>query len=146
MLTKVHKNTIKSKINHGMVWSGYITPSNVNSFHITGGWSLGYFVNIVNLTQLEDRINSFKLYNCCAELGNSVRFWNVGFKTREQYLEELKSLVDSGTQLEGNEYDNFCMLLMLSGENDRHYKIYPSWHVEQYLGNEYLDVISTVRQ
>lgn len=76
MLKRVNKHTVMKQLRNGKKWSGYLSPSNVNSFHIVGGWHLGYFVeDIETIEQLNERIANFAFYNCNSELGNRVVLW-----------------------------------------------------------------------
>ena len=86
-MQKVNKHTILKTARDKGRWCGYIAGNKVNECHITGGWNLGYDVEIkavqtegawiytVNSDQtLEQFINAF-LYYQNSELGNSVSFW-----------------------------------------------------------------------
>jgi len=59
----------------GETFKGYIAPSNVNSFHIRGGWHIGMSVEFTSIEEMEDTVQNFAWYNCCSELGRRVSFW-----------------------------------------------------------------------
>ena len=71
----IHKSTVKKVIRQRGTWKGYIAPSNVSAFHITGGWHLGMDVEFHTLEELEETARNFSYYNCGPELGQRVRFW-----------------------------------------------------------------------
>jgi hypothetical protein len=95
MLQPINKHTVLKAVRDHGKWEGYIAPSNVNSFHITGGWNLGMALVIVDgkreglptdkpyvfnestesFQELGTLLNSFRYYNCNSELGNRIRFW-----------------------------------------------------------------------
>lgn len=85
----VNKHTVLKKVRENREWRGFIAPSNVNSYHIDGGWHIGheitirkdnfhYFVwNGKESQELESYLNNFKHYNCNSELGYRIRFWQA---------------------------------------------------------------------
>jgi hypothetical protein len=74
-MVRVHKNTIKAKIRRGQRWQGYITPNNVSSLHVIGGWSIGHFVDVDSIDELNRLASTYSHYNCCSELGYRVVYW-----------------------------------------------------------------------
>jgi hypothetical protein len=98
IMEKINKHTVLKHVRENNFWSGYIAPSNVNSYHITGGWHLGHDVLITIDQQknyvvvnryydvenpmswewmyLGEYLDVFKYNNCHNELGKQVRFWN----------------------------------------------------------------------
>ena len=87
-MQKVNKHTILKAARDKGHWIGYIAGNKVNEYHITGGWNLGYDVEIkavqtegawtytVNSDQtLEQFINAF-LYYLPRELGTRVAYWD----------------------------------------------------------------------
>lgn len=98
MAQRIHKATMLREVRTTKAFRGYVTPNNVNSLHVTGGWRLGvnvlitqgrdekfYIVNEhFNLepnplyepfAELEDWITDYKHWNCVKELGRRVQFW-----------------------------------------------------------------------
>jgi hypothetical protein len=87
MLKPVHKATMKKIARRQGTWTGYISPSNVNEFHIQNGWMLGMpitveyrdgkYMVVLNSREmeLEDFIVNYAWYNCNSEVGKRVRFW-----------------------------------------------------------------------
>lgn len=75
MIKPIHKSTVKAMLRRGKTFKGYIAPSNVNSFHIRGGWHIGMSVEFTSIEEMEETVNSFAFYNCVPELGMRVRFW-----------------------------------------------------------------------
>lgn len=86
-MQKVNKHTVLKTARDKSHWIGYIAGNKVNEYHITGGWNLGYDVEIKavqiegawiyivnNDKTLDQFINAF-LYYQPSELGNSVSFW-----------------------------------------------------------------------
>lgn len=71
----INKNTVNKIIRDTGTWTGYIAPCNVNSFHITGGWCLGYKITVTSIVELDQLIDEFRFYNCGPELGQRVRLW-----------------------------------------------------------------------
>lgn len=81
MLSRINKNTVKAKLRRGEKWEGYLAPSNVNSFHIISGWSLGCYVEVSTIEELNEYINNFAYYNCNSELGKRVVLWETSPKS-----------------------------------------------------------------
>ena len=86
-MQKVNKHTVLKTARENGYWCGYIAGNKVNEYHITGGWNLGYDVEIKavhtegawvytvnNDKTLDQFINAF-LYCQSSELGDSVSFW-----------------------------------------------------------------------
>ena len=86
-MQKVNKHTVLKAARDKGYWCGYISGNKVNEYHISGGWNLGYDVEIKavqtedgwvytvnNDKTLDQFINAF-LYYQNSELGNSVSFW-----------------------------------------------------------------------
>ena len=86
-MQKVNKHSVLKAARDKGHWCGYISGNKVNEHHISGGWNLGYDVEIkavqiegawtytVNSDQtLEQFINAF-LYYQNSELGDNVSFW-----------------------------------------------------------------------
>jgi hypothetical protein len=80
----INKHSVLKEARTRGEWKGYIAPSNVNSYHIVGGWHLGMSITIVFLdgkytvrdTALEDYLSEFVWYNCQDnETGKRIRFW-----------------------------------------------------------------------
>ena len=79
LLRKVHKNTIKARLRRGETWTGYLAPSKVSAYHVNHGWHIGIlYGDISTLTELEEVTNEYAYYNCSAELGWDVRYWEKG--------------------------------------------------------------------
>lgn len=96
MVQRIHKATMQRVIRTTRMWKGFVTPNNVNSMHVTGGWRLGvevlltqgrddkfYVVNHFSYDhelyepycELEEWIADYKYHNCQKELGKRVQFW-----------------------------------------------------------------------
>jgi hypothetical protein len=92
MLNIVNKHTVLKEVRQNGTWQGYIAPNNVNAANVNGYWNLGcpvciirdregnfYEIDVNNsncdMVELETLLNNFKYYNCIAELGKRVRFW-----------------------------------------------------------------------
>ena len=86
-MQKVNKHTVLKAARDKGYWCGYIADNKVNEYHITGGWNLGYDVEIKavqtegawiytvnNDKTLDQFINAF-LYYQDSELGHNVSFW-----------------------------------------------------------------------
>ena len=86
-MQKVNKHTVLKTVRDNGYWCGYIAGNKVNEYHISGGWNLGYDVEIKavytegtwtytvnNDKTLEQFINAV-LYCQADSLGNSVSFW-----------------------------------------------------------------------
>ena len=86
-MQKVNKNSVLKAARKTGSWSGYAAGNKVNEYHITGGWRLGYDVEIKavytegawiytvnNDKTLDQFINAF-LYYQNSELGDNVSFW-----------------------------------------------------------------------
>jgi hypothetical protein len=69
------KTQVKKIIKDKGQWSGWIAQSNVNSFHITGGWRLGLRVTVHSIEELNKTVDHFLAYNNDAELGRRARYW-----------------------------------------------------------------------
>lgn len=86
-MTPINKHSVLKIARQTGKWTGYISASNVNSFHIKGGWNLGIRFEIVyrdgnyyhvyneQEVPLNNALNGFKFYNCNPELGQRIRFW-----------------------------------------------------------------------
>src|SRR4051794_1293369 len=88
-MERTHKATVLKEVRNKGVWFGYVAPSNVNSFHITGGWHLGHLITISQgrdgeyyvvswhneYEKLSTWLNAFAVYSCVAELGKRPVFW-----------------------------------------------------------------------
>jgi hypothetical protein len=94
-MNPINKNTVLKQVRTQGEWKGYVAPSNVNQYHIKGGWHLGMNITIVSgkevsgnekeyyyfseqnesFQELETWLNSFMYYNCNPELGQRIRFW-----------------------------------------------------------------------
>ena len=86
-MQKVNKHTALKAARDKGSWSRYASGNKVNEYHITGGWNLGYDVEIKavqiegawiytvnNDKTLEQFINAV-LYYQADSLGSSVSFW-----------------------------------------------------------------------
>jgi hypothetical protein len=73
----VNKNTVKATLRKTGTWSGWLTQSNVNSFHVTSGWCLGFPVTVTSVEELDKVCTEFHWYNDDAELGHRVRLWQT---------------------------------------------------------------------
>lgn len=71
----ITKTQVKKAIKEKGHWSGWIAPSNVNSYHIVSGWHLGMRVTFRSLEDLNKTIDEFLSYNSDPELGRRVRYW-----------------------------------------------------------------------
>ena len=86
-MQKVNKHTVLKTARDTGPWSGYVAGNKVNEYHITGGWNLGYDVEIkavytegawaytVNNDKTLDQFINAVLYYQADSLGNSVSFW-----------------------------------------------------------------------
>lgn len=86
-MQKVNKHTILKTARDKGHWIGYIAGNKVNEYHITGGWNLGYdveikavqiegaWIYIVNNDKTLDQFINAVLYYQADSLGNSVSFW-----------------------------------------------------------------------
>ena len=86
-MQKVNKHTVLKTARDTGHWSGYISGNKVNEYHISGGWNLGYDVEIkavhtegawiytVNNDKTLDQFINAVLYYQADSLGNSVSFW-----------------------------------------------------------------------
>ena len=86
-MKKVNKHTALKAARDKGYWSGYAAGNKVNEYHITGGWNLGYDVEIkavqtegawvytVNNDKTLDQFINAVLYYQADSLGNSVSFW-----------------------------------------------------------------------
>lgn len=92
-MEKINKNTLMKQVRNEKFVECYIAPSNVNSFHIKGGWHIGMRIlltvdrenNIHYVSEpnedsepLQVMISNYAYYNCNSELGRNVRFWMEG--------------------------------------------------------------------
>lgn len=86
-MQKVNKHTVLKAARDNGSWEGYVTGSKVNSYHIAGGWNLGYKVEIKAIKtndgweymvnedhKLENYVDNV-LYHIPSELGTRVSFW-----------------------------------------------------------------------
>lgn len=78
MLTKQHKNTVKSIIRRNGQWTGYIVGCKINPYHVANGWYLGYKVTINSLDELEKVINEWTYYNANDVFGDYPAFYVIG--------------------------------------------------------------------
>lgn len=93
-MERTNKHTVLKEVRDNNIWVGYISPSNVNSFHIKDGWHIGHEILITigrdkdyyvvsrvsnqvynEYEKLETYLNNFKYYNCNSELGQRISFW-----------------------------------------------------------------------
>ena len=86
-MQKVNKHTVLKAARDKGHWSGYIVGNKVSEYHISGGWNLGYDVEIkavhtegawvytVNNDKTLDQFINAVLYYQADSLGNSVSFW-----------------------------------------------------------------------
>ena len=86
-MQKVNKHTVLKAARDKGYWCGYISGNKVNEYHISGGWNLGYDVEIkavqtedgwvytVNNDKTLDQFINAVLYYQADSLGNSVSFW-----------------------------------------------------------------------
>jgi hypothetical protein len=96
MIRSIHKASVLAKVRITKLFTGYIAPYNVNSFHINGGWHIGHSVLITidrndsfyevnpyymktngskDCVLLAERLHNYAWNNCSAELGHRVKFW-----------------------------------------------------------------------
>jgi hypothetical protein len=86
----INKHSVLKLVRQAGGWSGFIAPNKVNSFHINGGWHIGMRITIILVEKeykvltgsgeyctLSTFLDNFKAFNCIAELGNTVRFWET---------------------------------------------------------------------
>lgn len=98
-LQKVNKQSVLKEVRTNRIWKGYIAPHKVSSFHVNQGWHIGREI-LINLVQEENGSNGYYVFyqdedglplatelsnylekyihwNCNAELGQRVAFWEV---------------------------------------------------------------------
>ena len=74
-MLKQTKAQVKAAIRRQGVWRGYLVPCRVAPCHIRAGWCLGAHVTFDSLADLAVQVNAYAYYNCNAELGRYVAFY-----------------------------------------------------------------------
>lgn len=88
-LIKMTKTQVIAHVRKHGSWKGYLVGCNVAEYHIVGGWSLGYLVELVSVpggwvgikddenSTFDDLIRRWGWYNANSETGNYAAYYMI---------------------------------------------------------------------